>query len=331
MEAMTSVSYELWGAVVVVGIVGTLLWAARRRAARYRGAPVAGLTEGREKTGAERESGAAPDGVIPAREAAAWEQSKLVVHALLQDLSEGVEALHADSSKYGNSLDHHRTAIKKTMTIASIHELERVMLSELDEMRAANNHYRQQLDRANAKLKAQQQELDRLHADAKTDFLTKVPNRRMFDSRLNEELSRAKRYGNIFSLVLIDIDHFKQVNDVHGHLTGDRVLRAVAHVLDEHRRESDFLARYGGEEFVLLLPETSADSARTLAETVRRNVERTKFRCEETTVRLTVSIGVCEVAPATDTAQSLFARVDAALYGAKERGRNRVEVALAPS
>jgi diguanylate cyclase len=117
------------------------------------------------------------------------------------------------------------------------------------------------------------------------------------------------------------------VNDSYGHLAGDRVLRAVAKLLDEQKRVSDFLARYGGEEFALILPETPADHAKVLAEKARTMVAGTKFRYEEELIQITISAGVGEVAAHKESAEDLFARVDAALYRAKEKGRNRVELA----
>lgn len=323
---------EILSIVVVAAILGTLGWVMQRRkrttnlaATQSGGAATPGTGAGEDKTAPASAAEAAE------RESAALEQSKLVVHALLRSLSESVASLDVDSAKYTGSLDRHRVGIQKAMTLAGIQEIERMLLVELEDMQGANNRYREQLDQANSKLKQQQVELDRLHADSDTDFLTRVANRRTFDARFKEEFSRAKRYNKSFSLMLIDVDNFKQINDTYGHLAGDRVLRALAKILDEMRRESDLLARYGGEEFVFLLPETSAQNAHVAAEAVRSKVERSVFRCDSHALRITISLGVGEVYPKTDTGQSLFARVDAALYRAKGNGRNRVEMATAAS
>lgn len=264
-------------------------------------------------------------------DAATIEQSKLVIHALLRSVSESIESLLGDSTRYGNALDRHRSAIGKAMTIAGIEELERVMLAELEEMRRTNSAYQKQLDAANVRLAVQQEELEKLQVDAGTDFLTKVPNRRSFDTRIAEEVARANRYGTGFALVILDIDHFKDVNDIYGHVAGDRVLRAIAQVIDEEKRASDFLARYGGEEFALILPETNAAQAGVLAHKIRDKVARAKFRFEEKSVWVTLSAGVGHLMLHEDTAESLFMRTDGALQRAKQCGRNNVEIVKGPA
>ncbi|MFO7973139.1 MAG: diguanylate cyclase [Candidatus Hydrogenedentota bacterium] len=259
------------------------------------------------------------------REVAELEHSKLVIHALLQSVSEGVTTLLGDASNYNDSLERHKNGVKKAMTLAGIQELERVMLHELEQMQETTQSYRKELDKAKAQIQEQRDQLEQLQSDASLDFLTKIPNRRTFDERLREEMSRASRYGSTFSLMVVDVDHFKNINDLHGHQAGDRILRAIAHILAEQRRASDFLARYGGEEFVVLLPETPAQRALNLAEKTRRKVHNARFRYGAETIRVTVSIGVGDFRPGEDNWDSLFARVDQALYGAKRKGRNQVQ------
>ncbi len=317
---MMEVGIALAGMLVLV-VIGVFLMRLdiRNRAVKR-------MDEGEYATGANSasQSSSTGDTVPLASGSAVLEQSKLAVHALLQEVSESVDTLTGDSSKYGHSLDAHRTAIRKVKTVANLQELERTLLSEIDAIQGANAQYQCQLDSANDKVKMQQKELERLQTDANIDFLTKIPNRRTFDKRLAEEMSRAKRYEGIFAMIVVDVDHFKCVNDRYGHLAGDRILRAIAQLLDENKRESDFLARFGGEEFVLLLPETSTEQAIILAENIRKKLERSKFRFEKKVIRVTISAGVGEIVPKNDKPVSLFARVDAALYRAKEGGRNRV-------
>jgi len=271
-----------------------------------------------------------PDGAPPSPETSKIEHSKLVIHALLQSVSANVESLMGGSAAYGNSLENHKASITKAMTIAGIKELERVMVAEIGKMQDVNARYRKELEAANAKLAQQKQEVERLQTDVGVDFLTRIPNRRAFDERIAEEISRAKRYDTTFSLIVIDVDHFKRVNDIYGHLAGDRILRAMAQVFDQQKRASDFVARYGGEEFVLLLPETDLDHAAALAAKTREKVAGAKFRFESRSIRVTISAGVGEVLREKDTPGALFERVDAALYRAKENGRNRVEIAHPP-
>ncbi len=151
--------------------------------------------------------------------------------------------------------------------------------------------------------------------EVRTDPLTGVNNRRGLDDSLGSQLALVTRYHSVFSLVLFDIDHFKQINDQEGHLNGDRVIQELAQLLDESIRETDIIARYGGDEFVIIMPQTDLDGASIFAERLRAGV------AERMTI--TVSGGVT-AARESDDPESLIARADTALYNAKTAGRNRV-------
>ena len=165
----------------------------------------------------------------------------------------------------------------------------------------------------------------RLEVLAHTDPLTQALNRRALTVRLVSEMDRARRYDAMLSLMMVDLDHFKTVNDTHGHLVGDDVLRAIAHLLQESVRSVDFVARYGGEEFVVVLPETALVGAVKFAERMRERIAGTSFVREQGGVHITASIGVASY-PTSEvhTVDDLFARADEALYRAKSDGRNRV-------
>ncbi|MDP1889279.1 MAG: diguanylate cyclase [Gemmatimonadaceae bacterium] len=166
----------------------------------------------------------------------------------------------------------------------------------------------------------------RLEVLAHTDPLTQVLNRRALTVRLASELERARRYDSVLTLLMVDLDHFKKVNDTHGHLVGDEVLREVATLLQNEVRSVDVVARYGGEEFVAVLPETSLVGAMTFAERIREHVAATLFASSLVdALQLTCSIGVSSYPSTTiNTVDDLFARADEALYRAKADGRNRV-------
>ncbi len=164
-----------------------------------------------------------------------------------------------------------------------------------------------------------------------TDELTGLHNRRHFFERLEEELRRAKRYGHDMSCIMLDIDHFKKVNDTYGHLTGDMVLTTLALLLKTGFRETDVVARYGGEEILILLPETDAEQALSVAEKIRAMVEEQEMTDDEgRTIRITVSLGVAGISlerlESLSDPDELIKCADEALYRAKEGGRNRVEV-----
>jgi diguanylate cyclase (GGDEF)-like protein len=159
--------------------------------------------------------------------------------------------------------------------------------------------------------------------NALTDELTRLPNRRHLAQRFLQEMQRARRHHKAIAFLMIDIDHFKAVNDAFGHLNGDAVLTELATILTSGARESDVCARYGGEEFGMLLHETTEPGARTLAERIRAKVAAATFPGD---LKLTISIGVAATdEPALFT--SLIERADQALYAAKQGGRNQVRVA----
>ena len=155
---------------------------------------------------------------------------------------------------------------------------------------------------------------------ASTDKLTGLYNRLKIDACLDTELQRSLRYSNALSVILIDIDHFKKVNDLHGHLAGDQILIQVAKLIANRLRKTDLIGRWGGEEFLVICPETSLESAAFLADDVRFMIESTHF---EGVGSITISLGVSAYKHG-DTHDSLLFRVDTALYEAKHRGRNNV-------
>ncbi|MBC7184761.1 MAG: diguanylate cyclase, partial [Marinobacter sp.] len=172
---------------------------------------------------------------------------------------------------------------------------------------------------------------ERLRSISLTDGLTQIANRRRFDQKLEEEWKRAQRHGHPLSLLLLDIDHFKRVNDELGHLVGDDCLSDVAaRCAAEVQRSEDLLARYGGEEFSILLPATPEQGAAQVAERVRQAVARSPVYSGAgvAPVSLTISVGVATLVPGLDMEpQELIRQADDALYAAKEAGRNRVMAA----
>lgn len=162
---------------------------------------------------------------------------------------------------------------------------------------------------------------------ATTDGLTRLYNRRTFLQRAESEFERTRRYQRPLSVLMMDVDHFKEVNDSHGHEVGDRVLRVLADECRRTLRQQDVLGRYGGEEFVAFLPETSAAVALEVAERLRKSVESLRVPAERNSVRMTLSIGVATVGEKDRDISALIIAADQALYEAKQRGRNRTVVA----
>jgi diguanylate cyclase (GGDEF)-like protein len=164
---------------------------------------------------------------------------------------------------------------------------------------------------------------------ARHDELTHLYNRRAMEDILANEAARAVRYGRPLSVLMLDFDHFKEINDRHGHRAGDFVLREAALVILRELRSNDNATRYGGEEFCLILPETAGEEALVLAERVRRALEARVFRVVRkdavpVDLRITASIGVASLDGPVDSAEALVREADRALYDAKAAGRNRV-------
>lgn len=166
---------------------------------------------------------------------------------------------------------------------------------------------------------------DALQDLAAQDALTGLGNRRAMETSLIEEVERARRYGHPFCLLLLDIDHFKAVNDSYGHLAGDAVLRRLANICRGVVRPMDRVFRYGGEEFVVVVPETFIEGAHSLALRLREAVATASFTiAPETSIRLTISVGVAAFPQDADSKEPLIAAADSALYQAKQNGRNCV-------
>jgi diguanylate cyclase len=165
---------------------------------------------------------------------------------------------------------------------------------------------------------------DVLEKEALLDSLTEIHNRRAYELRIREELKRYHRDGQTFSLVLIDIDRFKQINDLYGHQAGDKCLREIAKRIKSTLRTSDFLARYGGEEFIAILAGSAGEDAFRVAGRMRTLIERTNFHYREEEIPVTISLGVTEVRSTDWEPEATFSRVDDVMYQAKKDGRNRV-------
>ncbi|WP_333877906.1 GGDEF domain-containing protein [Methylobacter sp.] len=187
----------------------------------------------------------------------------------------------------------------------------------------------QQLDDLVDKIKSMESESSELKSKLKIannqalrDTLTGLPNRNAYNERLETELARWKRYHTPLSLIIWDIDHFKNINDSYGHKAGDKVLLLIAKQLSDHSRETDFISRFGGEEFTMLLPNTNGQSALILANQLRKTIEKTGFNASGASVAITISCGITEFT-LNDTDEIAFERADQALYQAKQQGRNQ--------
>ncbi len=263
---------------------------------------------------------------------------------LLSSLTDKHETYQTDA-EFNQTLGLQMDDIRETVNISkTIEEIRGLVSTKLQAIRTALEEKRKQdevlVEQSNHKMNELQQHLQNmknevtqiqertrsLEQEVLLDSLTNIHNRRAYEMRIDEELQRFQRYNHIFSLLIFDVDHFKRVNDEFGHRAGDRCLCEIVKRARSSLRKVDFLARYGGEEFVIILPGTPRESARTVAEKLRQQIDRTAFLFQGSRVPVTISLGVTQAEPSDADPQSIFTRADEAMYEAKREGRNRVGV-----
>jgi diguanylate cyclase len=237
--------------------------------------------------------------------------------------------LQALADDVSSSVGQHATQLEQaTQTLTSDGNRTNEALAELvvdviDDIVRANQNLKTKLETAESKLQEQAAEIETHICRSMTDPLTGLPNRREFNDRLAERMSAWNRRKDPFTLMLLDVDHFKRLNDQHGHLVGDRVLAGIGKALRSSVRREDAVARYGGEEFAVLLPSTTLEQAARAAQNVRDAIARVTVEHNGRPISVTASGGLAMIQNREES-ESLIQRADAALYAAKAAGRNRV-------
>jgi diguanylate cyclase len=243
------------------------------------------------------------------------EQVMAMIDAAAGSASSYTESLADMSEKIGNSKDRE-----------GLRAIVESLVHTAKEMEVSNQKLEERLNASKQEINDLQVNLEVVRNESLTDPLTQLANRKFFDTTLDEAIADARAKNEALSLIMTDIDHFKNFNDSFGHLTGDQVLRLVAMSVKQNVKGQDTAARYGGEEFVVILPNTVLRSAIVVADHIRRAVmtkELMKRSTGEHLGRVTISIGVATLHK-NDTAQTLIERTDGCLYTAKRHGRNRV-------
>jgi len=250
----------------------------------------------------------------------AWEFRSILAE-MSQHIGDSGDRLNHQESQledYTGQLSHSVTP-KKVKTIAD------GILSETRSIINENHSLKQEMDDTILEIDSLKKELEGMKQAAKTDMLTGLLNRRGFDDAAVQAIEHTNREKTHLSIIIADIDHFKQVNDTHGHLIGDNVLKLLSKLLKDHIKGKDTAARFGGEEFILILPETRLEGGFTLAEQIRRNLQTMRWRTKNsgsTIGPITISLGVSQYRPG-EQIETLIHRADEALYFAKENGRNK--------
>ena len=241
----------------------------------------------------------------------------------VQDVSDCIATATNKTERFTHVLVDFRSSAGKAAS--ALPGLDSV-LTGADEIVAANRVLNDRLVTSSRDIRNLREHLERLERDASSDPLTRIPNRKSFDLALRKATAEAARQNLPLCLLMIDIDHFKQFNDTHGHVLGDQILRLVARTMTRLVRDEDIPARYGGEEFTVVLPGATLDKAVEIADTIRLNVASKNAVNRRTGVVLgtiTLSAGVAQYRPG-ESMSSLIIRADEAMYLAKQQGRNRV-------
>ena len=236
-----------------------------------------------------------------------------------------VSGLHKLSLSLATDVsEHHARVGEVDRELASQSALSGASLAALvNRLMKANDDVQLKLSMAESRLDEMNQRLAYHAAEARTDVLTGLANRRVFDEELSRRMSLFRDTNEPFSIVIVDIDHFKRFNDTYGHVAGDDVLRSISMMLASKIDSQDLVARYGGEEFAFLMPRTNVETAGGNAERLRRIIEETPVVSGDKTLQVTFSAGAAEILPNED-GMSCLARADQAMYAAKYAGRNRV-------
>ncbi|MCX7934520.1 MAG: diguanylate cyclase [Planctomycetota bacterium] len=272
-------------------------------------------------------SDSSPAEVVDPRERRVHDCAQAVRQILLR-LMDAISGWESAAGENSASLEEARQQLEAMVLTADLQEAQAMIVGQVKRLIAANAQLQEDLQKARASLEEQQRHIEALKTAVRTDDLTGLPNRTHFWEHLQVAYERYRRFQETFSVLLLDLDRFKAINDSRGHAAGDRVLKGVASRLRASLRGVDFLARYGGEEFAALLPRTREREAVLLAERVRGDLETSAFVLDGETLRVTVSVGAAEAQPA-EAPEHLLNRADQALYRAKNEGRNRVCAASA--
>jgi len=248
------------------------------------------------------------------------------MHARIDAVHDAIDSAMTTANAYSGSLQSASGDLSRDISAAAMKALSVKLLAETRQMQDTNRSLEQKLQASRDDIAALQRDLDDVRRESLLDPLTKIANRKSFDEGLAAAIAAASINGDPLSLMLVDIDNFKNFNDSYGHQTGDQVLRLVAMTLKSNIKGKDLAARYGGEEFVAILPHTDIEGAVIVAENIRRAIqakELLKRSTNEKLGRITASFGIAAFR-STDTAASLIERADRCLYAAKHAGRNRV-------
>ncbi len=254
------------------------------------------------------------------------------IQATIRDVSGVVKNVKSATTKYNTTLNEASSKFDGKAAPAEMRSILQDVVAGTKDMMTYNSQLEEKLSRSEMVMGQLQRDLDRVRKEALTDSLTSLANRKAFDTEIIRIAQQTEDNGTAFSLIMMDIDHFKSFNDDYGHQVGDQVLRLVSKTLTDGVKGRDVAARYGGEEFAILLPETNIQGAERVADYLRKavaNKEVINRNNGETLGKITLSGGVAEYCVG-ENLDDLIGRADGALYTAKHNGRNQISIAPLP-
>jgi diguanylate cyclase len=259
-----------------------------------------------------------------------FEDLQKEIQKILKDILGEILNTQNFTSDYHDKLKDLSTQLETAGNVETIHLIVANLMQVTMEVMQSSHELKERLEKTTRESENLQMELERSQQEVLIDPLTMLYNRKAFDRKLCEYIKTFQEEGRMFSVVMIDIDHFKKFNDHHGHLVGDKILAFMGSLLTKELKGRDFIARYGGEEFVILMEDTSTDNACSVANNIRKSVEGMQLRYVESGEvlgKIAISAGVSSMRKG-DTMESLVKRADDALYLAKYGGRNNVKSEL---
>lgn len=243
----------------------------------------------------------------------------------LHTVLRSAEELSSDVDAHTRELTHVEQQVEELDVAEDFEEVQQVIIRQITDVIHSNRKLENDLVCTRYELQQQAHELDLTRMEARTDELSGVGNRKAFEEHLPFMLSNHMRKGEAFALVLLDVDHFKWINDTHGHQAGDQVIMIIGKTLKDLLRPRDYVARYGGDEFAIMLAEVDLQAAIKAGQRIRLEIERTNFDCglKGARVAVTFSMGLA-LCHSDDTPEILLKKADEALYTSKNRGRNQL-------